>query len=155
MATPAVKIRGLAELKAKLAKLPVDLEKKVLRKGVTAAARVILRQALANARAKFQARSGLLFRSFGISVRRRKDGKGVSAVVGIRGDAFYARFLEKGWRAIGRGKGRRAQLRRGSIQGKRIPGRPFMEPALEAKADEAVREMEKAIVEYIDKLPSK
>jgi len=148
-------VHGLAELKELLRKLPADLEKKALRKGARSAANVILAEARRRYGAQFTSRTGKGKKSFAVMVGRRKKGHGVFARIGVRGDAFYLSFLEKGWRHIGRGKGRRARLRSGTIQGKKIPGKPFMEPAFDSKAEEAVRELERAILEYIEALPSK
>lgn len=148
-------VRGLRELRDKLRAIPADLERKALRKGVIAAARLILREAKARYRGLFTNRTGTGLKNLSLMVGRRRGGRGVFARIGVRLDGWYLGLLEAGWRHIGRGKGRRAQLRSGALRGKQIRGRPFMEPAADSQMNAALQEFEKAIVEYIDGLPGK
>jgi len=142
-----IKLHGLDELRRKLEKIPADIERKAMRKGARAAGLVIQEEAKARA----PRRTGKLQKNINLVVRKRRDGR-ISALVGLGSDAFYGKFLERGHRHIGRGKGRRAKLRRGTIQGKRIPAKPFMEPAFDAKAEAALAEFERAVIEYVDSL---
>ncbi len=133
-----VKTRGFRELQENLAKLDAAIQKREARAAVRAGAAVLRRQALANARAQFHRQTGALFRAFRVAIKRIGGLFRARIFISPR-EAFYGPFLIAGWRHIGRGKGRRFQLRHGTIQGKRIAGKPIMDQALEQKAEEAVR----------------
>lgn len=101
-----VHITGLRELQVFLDALPAKVEKNILRGALTAGAKPIKKQAMAN----IHSRSGELARSIRVSTRF-KDGKVVASISawkkrlaskkkggGVLGDAYYANWVEYGTR---------------------------------------------------------
>jgi HK97 gp10 family phage protein len=158
MADP-IRIEGLQQLERNLNALPEQMAKRVLAKAAKAAGALLKAAAIAKARENFTARTGRLFRG----IRHRFHIKGqdlrgavVYYTVGLttRGkeSPFYGRFLEQGWRAIGRGKKQRSLLRRGKIAGNRIAARPFFKPAFEEAAPKALEKFLAVAREEVAKL---
>ena len=156
-------------------------DKKRLRKTVRMAANEVLKQARANIRrasgggrvyfgsggsgayrggyksGRYQASApgefpvsvtGTMLRA--LKVAMFKSGEGAA----IRDKAFYSFFLEKG--AQGGGKGKGTRNRRGAAGSKRVlAARPFLEPALAAKANSIEARMREAILNDIVLRPVK
>jgi HK97 gp10 family phage protein len=77
-------------------------------------------------------------------VRRYGKIVGFKIDVGVQ-DAFWALFLEKGWIAAGR----LSRKERGS-KGRRVPARPFFEPAFEKSYKDALNAMLDSLRRFID-----
>lgn len=134
-------VKGGAEVQAFLDQLPVEVETKIVRNGLAAAANVIRDEARNLAPKK----SGAMARSIKTTRDTRKGTGQVIARVRLKGrHAFLGRFMEYGtlphkiWTT---GKG--SLVVNGVAIGKQVwhPGispRPFMRPALDTKAAAAV-----------------
>lgn len=148
-----VKVKGLSELKDALKQLPENIAKNVLRGGVGAGAAVIRKEARAKApvstgpvsaghpppgtlkksvyQKQIRELSNAVRQTFYVGVRKGLKGK--AAGLG----AYYARFVEFGTA--------------------KMPARPFLRPAWEAKKMEAIEAIRAYIAERIprevDKLP--
>lgn len=136
-------IKGGAELQRALNELPVKLERNVMRGALRAAAVQIEQEAKARAPAD----SGKLRDSIRVSTGAKRGGT-VYAHVKVggvkKGDAFYARFVEFGTRPHEIRPRRSASLFIGGLLRTlvRHPGtqaRPFLRPAFDSKAGEAIR----------------
>lgn len=177
MATTQTRIIGLDELKGRFAQLPTEIGKKVLRKGAGAGARVIKAAEIAGAPEK----SGRLKRAAIIKFVREqstddqalyvvtfRQGKKQQAVKRGRGakqtivnlDAFYAKWVERGHRIVGRRKkggtkrarGRALRALRSASSG-RVLGLFFFAKALAASSDKALRAQVDTMLTEIRKLP--
>jgi HK97 gp10 family phage protein len=133
-------IKGLKELYEALQTLPVKLERNVMRSALRAGMKVIMEEAKSNV----PARTGALRDSFKISTRLRKGT--VTAKVSVGNEkAFYGRFVEFGTAAhviAAKNKGQLMFFAGGFYRSVSHPGakaRPFMRPALDNKADDALR----------------
>jgi len=133
-----VKIEGLAELERAMNRLDEQLAKKGAVEAVRAGNKLLKGTIVAAARAKFQRRTGKLFANIRTSLRikgRGVKGATVKMFTFLKSDAFYGRFWELGFTHIGRGKGRRAQHRRGlAVSGAKKLRREWMRPAMEEVA---------------------
>lgn len=132
-----VKFKGGRELSAFLDSLPDKLAKGALRSAMRAGAKVILDEA----RAQVPVDQGALRDSLKVSTRAGKNGV-VTATVKTR--MFYARFVEFGTAAheIAPKKAKSlflAGLFRELVDHPGARAKPFMRPALDGKASEAVR----------------
>lgn len=125
-----VKVQGLAELNARLQRFPIDLQKRVIRKAVGAAAQVVKKAAIAAAPvARFPVKRGGGFvtppgtlKAAGIVKFDRQDSNDQQAVYlitfrkgkkarsigkkGVSKDAFYASWVEWGHKFVPRFKGK-------------------------------------------------
>jgi HK97 gp10 family phage protein len=168
-----VPVKGLKELDAYLSALPKNMQKGAYRAGLVAAAAVIRDEA----RMRAPRKSGKLVRSIRSgSARQNADGT-FSITVGPRGKdhAFLGLFHEFGVRPhfiarTGKGEGRvairKAKEGEGTINARVMkigsdfvsgvishPGftpQPFLRPALDIKADEAVKAFAERIRDYIE-----
>lgn len=142
-------IKGGKELDKLLQRLPVEVETKILRNGLAAGAAVIRDEARALAPIK----SGRLRRAIKTSRNTNKNEGMVIAKVKLdRRYAFIGRFIEYGVAAhqIFVRDGKKGLVIDGVNVGKQVwhPGhapRPFLRPALDARAGDAV----KAVAEYL------
>ena len=139
-----VKIEGLAELHTLLQELPARIEANVLRGGMRAGAKVIEEEAKRLAPiGKDVQTAGELRDSIRISMRSRR-GK-VSATIKAGGKkAWYARLVEFGTAAhLIRPKNKKslffAALARTEVHHPGAKKKPFMRPALDSKAQQAVQ----------------
>lgn len=143
MAVQYVQVEGLKQANAKLRALPEKLQRKVLRPAMQKAGAVI--QAEAQIRAP--RRTGLLATKIKTRIGYSRAKQRMRATVNTAakdytGHAFYASFLEYGWRAGSRKKygvshkkgagGSRLDLRRW------IKPKKFLKPAFDAKVNEAL-----------------
>lgn len=151
-----VNIKGLAELQAALAQLPVKMENNILRGALRAGAKIIAKQAAANVHSV----SGALAESvrFGAKVDRaggkltafiRAGGRGKKGSgKGGKNPAFYAHMVEQGTAAhIIKANAPNRMLAVGVAQVQH-PGakkKPFLRPALDLQGQAAVE----AVREYI------
>lgn len=138
----AVTISGAKELQKKLKGLPEKVANKIIRKALRSGAKIIERQAEINA----PVLTGQLKKSIKVkSAKRRKKGEiGVSVITGkgdFKGDQFYASFLEFGFK---RGKRELGDDRQ------KVGPYKFMEPAFEAKKEEAARTIEQEMLSGIE-----
>lgn len=166
-------VTGLRELDAYLSALPKNMQTGAYRAGLTAAAAVVRDEA----RMRAPRKSGKLAKSIRSgSARRNPDGT-FSITVGPRGKehAFLGLFHEFGVRPhyiarTGKGEGRvavrKAKEGTGKINARAMkigddfvsgiishPGfiaRPFLRPALDIRADEAVQAFAQRIRDYIE-----
>lgn len=130
------KIEGGKELEAALKRLGPDLERKIAKGAVRAGANVIAKEA----RLLVPFDDGTLKRSIRVVTRSRRTGDAVASVVTRAGrrwrargmDAWYAGLIEFGT--------------------KHRAATPFMRPALDSKAGEAIKAMSKYIQRRIHKL---
>lgn len=108
-----IKVRGLRELDAALRLLPKNIEKRVLGNAIRAAGRVIA----ADAKTRVPRATGQLKRS--IVVRAVRGGAGRAVVGFLKPRSRIAHLIEFGTRFMA--------------------ARPFLRPALDTKAPDAVR----------------
>lgn len=143
MADGTVQLTGFKELHDALLKLPDRVAKNALRAAVNAGASTIKKQVLANAptdtgllkkniyQKQIREASGQYRQTFAVGVRqgraRNKDGSKKEL-------PFYWRFMEFGT--------------------SKMPARPFIRPAFEAKKEEAVEAIGKKLDERIQKYAS-
>lgn len=165
-------VKGLRELDAYLSALPKNMQKGAYRAGLTAAAKPIRDEARNLARRS----SGKMARAIKTGSARQNEDGTFSIKVALRGEhGFIGLFAEYGVKPhyiarTGKGEGRvairKAKEGTGTIQGGVMkigtdfvsgiishPGHmahPFMRPALDAKADEAVKAFADRIRAYIE-----
>lgn len=138
-----VRIEGLADLHKLMQELPAKIEANALRGGLRAAAKVIEAEAKRLAPVGTGKHVGTLRDSLRVSVRRR-NGK-VDATVKAGGKkAWYARLVEFGTAAhLIRPKNRKslffASLAREQVNHPGAKKKPFMRPALDSKAQQAMQ----------------
>jgi HK97 gp10 family phage protein len=147
------RIKGGAELDQLLKQLPIEVETKIVRNGLNKGANIIRDQAKANIRVRS-----------GATMRAIKSSSGVDKAQGLvyakvkldKKRKFIGRFLEYGTGAhqiwVSAAKG--SLVVNGVAIGKQVthPGtapRPFLRPALDAKAQEAVQEMVTYLTNYL------
>lgn len=146
------RINGGKEIAALLAQLPVEVETKILGNGLAKGANVIRDEA----RARVRAKSGLTRKAIKSS-REKSDAGQVVAKVKLRGKhAFIGKFLEYGVAAhqIWVRGGKETLVINGVPIGKRVlhPGfapKPFLRPAFDAKAGEAVQAVASYLAHYL------
>jgi len=152
-------LKGMPELKAKLKELKKVGGRAVLRRAVRAGAIVIREEA--------KSRLGQLGRRSktqrGVIVEERKAPPGVAiAVVGIAKKKWFLRFLERGAKPHPIKVSSRKKIlvtKEGVFLGKMVqhPGvraTPFLQPAYQARKDDALAAMRKAFKEAVDKAAS-
>lgn len=137
-----IHIRGLSDLQKMLDSIPAKIEANIMRGALRAGAKVIEAEAKANVPVK----SGVLRDSIRVSARLK--GRVVTASIKAGGktkfgDAFYAKWVEFGTAAHAIKGKNGGWLSFGGLFAKSIqhPGAkssPFMRPALDAKAGDAV-----------------
>lgn len=164
-------VRGLADLDRFLAEFPKKMQKAAYRQALTAAAAPIRDEA----RARVPKKSGALARSIKTGSARQNEDGSFSVSVRLTGrDAYIGQFIEYGVapHLIARRGGRqgRAGLAAAKSQGVKVGGvlaigdefvsgiishpgfvaHPFMRPALDLKANEAVAAFAARIRAYIE-----
>lgn len=173
-----IRIQGLDALNAKFRQIPIDVARKVLRKGPGAAAQLIKKAA----RPFIHNRTGTLSRSliskfvreesndtqavYIVTARKgKKLQKGQKVGKGFRKtnlDAFYASWVEFGHKIVPRskrvgvrhGKARNAETlraRRSASTGV-VGGRRFLTPALANNTNQAIEAMKTAIAREFDRV---
>lgn len=149
-------VKGLKELEAALDALPANVERNVARGALRAGANVLRDEARRLAPVK----SGLLQKFIRVVQRRGAPGRlMVNVVAGGSGAGkpWYARFLEYGTapHRIEAKKGGALFIGGHFVKGLDHPGaapHPFMRPALDTKAKDAVEAFRKYVAERLDKL---
>lgn len=131
MAGLGIKVRfeGAKELRRALRRLPEEISRRALKKGALAAAEVIRAEAARRA----PRRTGALGRGILKQVDRKARDE-VRVGIGWSKDVFYGQFVEFGHSIVPPGK----TARKGGAVGN-VPAKPFLRPAMDEKADEAVR----------------
>lgn len=161
-----VEVHGLPEVLAKLESASVKMRRVISRRAVVAGARVIARQARANAPRRTGVLRRALFGHFSPK-RSRRDQLAVSLVRARSGnkegkhrvargrtnrDAYYAGWVEFGHRIVPRktatgSKFITARRREAKSTGRRVPPRPFLEPAYKSHGAQAFAEIERVMRE--------
>lgn len=134
-----VHVTGLKELQALLDTLPAKLEANILRGALRAGAKVIKEQAKENLSSNGSVVSRALYMGLKIGATVKK-GSVVASVKAKGRHAHIAHWLEYGVAAHGVKKGATRSAGKGQ-DGKLHPGfeeKPFLRPALDARADDAV-----------------
>lgn len=141
-----VQVKGLRELDAFLQAMPAKMEANVLRGALRAGAKPVLESARANAPVK----TGTLREGLKITGRSRR-GRVTASVKATGKHAYLARWLEYGTAAHSITAKKGGWLFFGkfakSVQHPGIKPRPFMRPALDTRARDALL----AVGEYIKK----
>lgn len=159
-----IKINGLVELDKMLKELPAKIEANVIRGGLRAAAKVVLDEAKrlcpvehpSTEGVKQGAVTGELQRSIRISGRMSK-GRVTYQVRAGNAKAFYAHMVEYGTaRHFIKPKGSRSALffagyAHGEVDHPGAKAKPFMRPAIDNKAREAVDTLSEYIVGRLPK----
>lgn len=156
--TVEFEVKGLKELNKFLQQLPAKVEANIMRGAMRAAANPVMAAAKANAptgdpsetnKRKYNLYNGALRDSIRISSRIDRRNKQVKARVIVGGkskktgaDVFYSHIVEYGARAHSVNKGGKGFANHPGIQ-----PNPFMRPALDSEAGEAI----KAAGEYVKK----
>lgn len=129
MPEAGLNVAGLQETKQALEALGIKTEKKIIRKGLRAGAKIV------QAACQSEAPKLTGFMASKIKVRSGKAGKGKLAVtVGVgakdfKGDAFYGAFVEYGHRVGSRRLGDKRKL---------VPANNFLERGAQASAQSAI-----------------
>lgn len=132
-------LKGGKELQAFLDKLPAKIERNIMRSALRAGAKIIADEAKLNV----PVRDGDLRNSIRVTTRARKGQVSASAKAGSK-KAWYWRFVEFGTAAhtIKSSTGASLFFNGGAYKTVRHPGaraRPFMRPAMDSRADDAIR----------------
>ena len=140
-----VDLKGIKELNNAFKQLPIRAQKKVLKQSVGAGAAVIRKEARKNAR-KFK-RTGNLAKKIKAVYNKAKSRPWFPIYEVGCGEAFYGKFIERGFIAVGpRGektgtwKAWRAG-RKVSKGSRHVAAKPWLRPALSSKEGEAIRKM--------------
>lgn len=159
----AMKIDGLAQLQLALRELPKTAEGSALADAVRAGANVIRDEAKSRAprhagpyEGKKGKRPGTLKRGIVVRITRRISQGYVTATITVSKKAWYGRLVEFGHRIVGRlpkAKGaERAKARRAQhALGRNVPPKPFLRPAMDVKAEEAVTTLRDSLAPAIVK----
>lgn len=160
-----IEVSGLAELRKTLLKdLPEALQGKASQAALAKAALPIVRQAQATAPTRKPRgfvgpmqpgkAKGNLRRS--IYAYRNRDSTRTyeSRFIGVRGRAFYWRWIEFGRASISRAKGSLGNVAKGFFGKvvKAVPAKPFMRPAFEANSAKAIEIYKQALQPAIAKV---
>lgn len=142
-----IKVRGLDEVEEVLDQLPDRVSRNVLTASLRLGARVIAKAAAENLRASPSVDSGLL--SVSITSRARRKSKGGRAVVSVGAARKAVQVRRKGRaESVKAVPSRYAHLV--EFGTKNMPAEPFMRPALDEKAVEAIRVIGEAMAKRID-----
>lgn len=165
-------IKGLQEMYANLKRLEMKIQKKVAGKALRAGAKIVQSSARSKAprgkkvyryagrlggKRKVVSRRPVGFLRRGIIVRRiRLPNMLFSVSVGLRKEAFYGKFIEKGWTPTGRwkksGRTRDDHRARAAATRSKIPGRPFMGPAVSDNVQAVIAEVTRVVREELKTL---
>lgn len=149
-----IQVKGLKELSKKLENLPENLKKKAVRRSIAAGAKLIQKQAKANA----PRRTGALRRAIavrGMRSRRNKDlirsglfvrhgSARTKSALKKSEDPYYWWFVENGYRAVGRShrKGRKTA-------GRKIPAKRYIGRAIDSNTGRAIVTIRKTLKQEI------
>jgi HK97 gp10 family phage protein len=154
------RITGLEQIRQRLSMLAVAMQKRILRKAIAAAARVVLREA----KLLCPAESGLLRKSLGYTVKVYRGGAVVVAIIGPRmGFKREVVIGNKGAAIMGTKKAEKILAGGGDIEtrnpvkyahfaelgSKHQAARPFLRPALDSTSGAAMAAMEEVIEQGI------
>ena len=132
-----IAVKGLRELAQALQTLPAKVEANILRGALRAGAMRI--RNIARQTSAFRDRTGALRRSIRVTVRRR-GGRIIARVVAGNKRAWYAHIIERGAQAHAiTGRLRIGdQIITGTVQHPGVIARPFMRPAADTGAQQAL-----------------
>lgn len=148
----AIEVKGLREVQKALYLYSQQLGDRVILAALRQGANLIKKAAVANAP---RGSTGALKKS--LSVKRSKiyNGKRSTGIIGLyltirkgRGrkdpkDAFYGRWIEDGWKARGKGRGKKeiavSRGRKSATGSRDIPGQKFIKRAFIANRENAAR----------------
>lgn len=140
-----VDLKGMKELDYALKQLPIRAQKKVLKQSVSAGAAVIRKEARKNAR-KFK-RTGNLAKKIKTAYNKAKSRPWFPIYEVGCGEAFYGKFIERGFIAVGP-KGEKGgtwkawrAARKVSKGSRHVAAKPWLRPALSSKEREAIEKM--------------
>lgn len=166
MIDAAFHVDGLKELQAALAELPKTAQGAALADAVRAGGNVIRDEARQRApkhagpyegKKKSQQRPGTLKRGIVTRMKRNLAEGWATASITVSKKAWYGRLVEMGHRIVGRlpkgakgGVRKRARLAQHAL-GRHVPPHPFLRPAIDVKAQEAVNALRDALVPAIVK----
>lgn len=154
MANDGITIKGLTELKAKLASLSDKEGDACIRTALKAGAAI--EQAAIEERAPVkdttggQLPPGALKADIGVSVRKAKSGNLYALVGPGKFTAHIARFVEYGHRIV-----RGGRLRKGGKHVGDVPAHPFIRTAYEATRDEVATTIATTLATEIEKASQK
>jgi HK97 gp10 family phage protein len=162
-----IEVSGLTELREALKTLPEALQGKASQIALTKAARPIVRAAQQKAPTRKprgfmgpmrpEKTKGRLRASI-YSFRNRESTKTFeSRLIGVKGRAWYWRFIEFGRASISRAKGSLGTPVKGFFGKvvKAVPARPFLRPAFEENANRAIELYRDALLPAIEKTARK
>lgn len=151
-------VKGLAEIDKALRELPVKYERQTMMNSLRAAGRIIRDEA----KRRVPVRTGNLKKSIAVVTGKRgrvyvtnKQGKGQ------KNDGWYAHLIEFGTKPHNTAKGGGTTLGQwageqgGGIPHPGSPAQPFMRPALDSKAGEAIKAIADAAAKHIAKMARK
>ena len=148
------KLEGFEELSRDLQKLPLELQKKALKKSTSEAIKVIRDQAAINAKQQKSA--------FSISTKlSAATGYNAQSLLGISKKKWYLKFKELGTKShdIWIKTKRVLANEEGQMFGTHVrvkePARPFLIPAFDAKYNEAIEKMRIVLGSQIDEVLKK
>lgn len=152
--------RSVKEVTKRLKAVAPKLQKRAVSSALRAGARVVVKQAKANAPVDTGALKRNIIAKAGskkytkagqvrviIGVRHGRAGKNKKSAYARRGeDPFYFRFQELGYLATGRKKARKQSNAR------RVPGKRFLSRALEQQSGPALREITQRLAREVARL---
>ena len=156
-----IQVRGLAELNRELKAFPAKLQKKAVRRAIAAGAKIVQKDAKANApRNSGATRRAIATKStpsrsqpnlVRSSVFVRTGGNRTKATRGRNEDPYYWYFQEFGYRATGRGA-KTSGLSRADFRarGRKIAGKRFMRRALERNSGRILATFRSTLKREID-----
>lgn len=161
----SLQVDGLAQLQAALRELPKTAQGSALADAVRAGANVIRDEAKSRAprhagpyegKSKGKKRPGTLKRGIIVRLTRRINEGYVTASITTSKKAWYGRLVEMGHRIVGRlpkaKGGVRARARKAQhALGRMVPPKPFLRPAIDVKAADAVMTLRDSLVPAIVK----
>ena len=130
------KIEGAKELERALKQIPLKFQKRIAKSAVRAGANVILKEA----RQRVSVDRGVLKKSLRVVSRSRRVGDAVASVVTRAGKKWQARGMDARYAG---------KVEFGT---KTRPATPFLRPALDTKAAEAIKAIAKMITKKIGAL---
>jgi HK97 gp10 family phage protein len=159
-----IEVSGLTELRQALKILPEALQGKASQAALAKAARPIVRAAQQKAPTRKprgfigpvrpeKAKGGL--RAAIYSYRNRESTKTFeSRYIGVKGKAWYWRFIEFGRASISRAKGSLGNPIKGFFGKvvKAVPAKPFLRPAFDENAEQAIEIYRDALLPSIEKV---
>lgn len=147
-------VKGFKELDEALKQFPIKLQRNILKSATKEGAKVIQRAAIAMAPVE----TGQLAKSIKIKIKTKRKQHTVTYIVGLNKKGWYGRLVELGAGAhIIKIKSKKALTIGDKIIGTEIqhPGvikrKPFMRPAIDNYADQAIAAIKTKLLQGIEK----